>query len=64
MALTGMSVRDWSEALDFSTRKVNVSFEEMLEHFRLITIIRRVIIIMLRKEDQGEWSSWWSTTRS
>ena len=64
MALTGMSVRDWSEALDFSTRKVNISFKEMLEHFRLITIIRRVIIIMLRKEDQGEWSSWWSTTRS
>ena len=64
MALTGMSVKDWKEALDFSTRKVTVSFEEMLEHFRLITIIRRVIIIMLRKEDQGEWSSWWSTTRS
>ena len=63
MALTGMSVKDWREALDFSTRKVKVFFEEMSEHFRFIIIIRRVINIMLRKEDQGEWRSWWSTTR-
>ena len=56
MALTGMSVKDWREALDFSTRKVKAFLKEILEFFEFI--------IMLRKEDLGEWRTWLSTSRS
>ena len=45
MSLTGMSVKDWKEALDFSTRKVK-SFGG------------HEVIILLRKEDRGGWRCW------